>query len=640
MPDQEFDFDKKLIRVPSYPEESAADYIIRLFEVRGLTWNKYVISRAGGDITRLLNGDYEELLANLSDEDPGRFAMTTPITNTTKEVTIGGRTLNRVETTTHLRRWCPVCFREDLSNSGLNGRNPAWRLHRRWWWNMISLRACPIHHVRLERECPICHTEVLWGSGSLTTCRFGHSLLECLPIDLNPDDCIADQWLLARLGDTEHVRMPILGDMTYSDAVRMLEVVGQTAVYGPYSIFSDTPEDERGRVLSAGVRTFLHYPESLNSLLDTIANESSRKGTRSDMEKTYGNILMNALKFKANIGWRNLLDDIYRHHAKQAAIFGYVRGKRGAARYLTEDAPMTVADACKKFGKASPTMKRYLQAIGAIGTPKKSTATIVVSKVDIEELETLFASAIDIDGIMELLNVPRTTVVRMIWAGCLPENAIFKEVKADKYRFTKPEITEWLSRLAGDLPTYDVCPTNLVPITDGKKANFGGLIGALRLIEQGKSKPCGRLSSQRGLRSLLIDIQDFEKTHFGMQSDFISTRQVGKMIGVCKEMAGMLMQHGLIEMNLMGKNRFSSTKESVGAFIEKTISSTELARRLNSKPQYVVPFLRDIGIETVVPEECYLTQRGRLYWKRDIPANIATLFENRVQKMPWKSRKT
>lgn len=632
MPDQKFDFDKKLIRIPSYPDESAADYIIRLFEVRGMPWRPSKIQWFGTQLFDLLNGKYTDILRALSDQDPSSFIATTPISRSTKVVEIAGREIHRFEFTTFQRRWCPACFREDLDNTDLKARTPQWRVHRRWWWNMTSIRSCPIHHARLERVCPECGVNLEWGAGTLTTCRNGHSFLECRLVEVSAEDVVADEWLLARLQNRERKPVPLLDEISYSDAVRMLEVVGQAAIYGPKSSISNTPEDERGAVLSAGFRVLSGYPVTFDALLDELSKRSTANGTRSDMEPTYGNLVATALRYKKISSWKQLLDRIYRHHANEAAVFGYVRGKRGAAKFCPPDAPLTVADACKHFGKASPTMKRYLNAVGAMDGRKNTLQRIVVTREHIGTLETLFASAIDIDGLTKILNVPRTTVVRMIWDQCLPENPIFKQVRADKYRFTKPEIEAWLAGLTEGLPVVDECPPDLLSITNGNKANFGGLLGALRLIREGKVEPSAKSSSEKGLDAVLIDTKRFEKAHLGVHVEMMDSHEIAAYLDVQREMVGLLMEYGVIEKHGANEHRLFSTKQSVKEFREKTISSAEIAAELDTKPQCLYPFLPNLGIMPVLPAEAYKRQKGKHYWRKDIPDDIGTMFKNRKRR--------
>ncbi|KAA2235864.1 TniQ family protein [Salinarimonas soli] len=271
--------DTRLTVVPTpIPGESGPGYLMRAFSINGQGWSRDQFRVSGFSIAAVVHGDLAgPVRAYLGCEGVPDCLVSPVVTGT--RVALFGEELHRDDWTSRQRRWCPDCWRGDLSAAG-GQRRAYWGIYRRPWWDVTAISACPTHRVRLAAHYPDCGEGVSWHYGSLTRCRNGHDLLRCEAVALDADDCRADAYLAGRLGGAPRVACDALDGLTLVDAVAAMERLGAAWLDENAGMARLRAELGRGALMNAGHRVAADLPRHAVSLLDRVraGTDGRRRG--------------------------------------------------------------------------------------------------------------------------------------------------------------------------------------------------------------------------------------------------------------------------------------------------------------------------------------------------------------------------
>lgn len=608
-----------LLRLPVLSEESASDHLLRLFEIEDRVWSRERLKNIGVKTGELLVGKWEDVLPRFTTVDLSRLKATTPIVHSKKKVTTAAGVIHRDEWSTLARRWCPACFAADLEDESIEGRHADWRVHRRWWWGLISIRTCPDHGVRIEDRCPTCGVEISWEGGSLTTCRNDHSLLVCEPVTVPEEDYAADAWFLARMRGRDRRSVPLLDDVDVTEALRTMETIGAAATGGAYGAFAKIDEKDRGAALSKGYSALADFPTSLKLVLDDLAAHPDIGLANWGIDRVYGYLSAWARDGREKPNRAAILEEVQKHYASM----GFVRGNSAAAAFITEDAPIALVEAATRLKKGAAVVKNYLVAMDAVPEKTGKGTPVAVTKADFDRLEALFADTIEITEIGEILSIPKSSMRRLVAARVLPENAIHVKAGAVKGRFTRTEIVDWLEKLTEGVPAYEDVPAHLAPISRaGKGSVYGGIAGAVEMVTNGRAPVAGRHVKASGLEAVLIDSALFDRVFLGMGADDIDIHEAATLLDLHEETVWAAVHVGLLWARWVTTQRAVFSRKSIVAFKAKTIGTSEIAASIGTIPTHLGSVLTASGVKPILSPEIHPRARSSLYNRREIPRDL------------------
>jgi len=126
-------------------------------------------------------------------------------------------------------RVCPDCLRADLDE---REGSMACRPHRRVWWDLTAVTACPIHGALLIGTCRACGGRLSRELASPRYCRCGCDLSELCSVALEPSDLAADRYLVGRLGGVERSTHALLDSMPLHIAALAMIRIGRASLVG------------------------------------------------------------------------------------------------------------------------------------------------------------------------------------------------------------------------------------------------------------------------------------------------------------------------------------------------------------------------------------------------------------------------
>lgn len=605
----------RFLRLPALPDESAADYLLRLFEIEGRPWNITTFHYLDIPLPELLMGDHKTHLRRFTDIDFTCFEETTPVTRSDNEVLLGSEVIRSLDWLTTPRRWCPDCFRSDLRDETLSSRYPDWRIHRRWWWNIRQIKGCPTHRAKLETRCPTCRTLVTWQAGSLTTCANGHSLLTHPPTAIDEENHTADKWFLARIGGAESSRIPVLDGANLAESIRVLERVGTVSIKGVRGTPPKNFEYAGPSSIEAGIRALEDFPNSFMIMLDRLVASRDPNDKNWGAPAIYGNLILWFKKESEKPWYKTLLDTVWSHHAAN----NYTRRDSAAAGFAPFGRPISLSDAADRLKKSPEVTKKYLLAMDNIPNETQKGTPIVVSSVDVIRLERLFEDSITIDDVQDILDVPRSTVKRLVAAGIVPTNEIHSKAGVTNARYTRKELTNWLDGLTKSVKVFDTVPPTLKPITTaGKGRTFGGLVGALEIILNDGVPAGGRLSTARGLNAVLVDPENFDRIHLGIGSNEMTIREASEYSDFHEETIWAAVHDGFLGARTVDGKRVVVDRKKLDIFIEDMITLGEFAWTSGTSTRSASAELQSAGIQPVLSTKNNKRARSTFYLKESL----------------------
>ncbi|KFL32337.1 hypothetical protein JP75_05180 [Devosia riboflavina] len=251
------------LKVQHRPDEPSYALLARTVEHNGSRLVRQAFGRFGVNGGFLVNNVDPGDVAHACQADSLAVARATPVA-THKRVDFLGQTMHRDHYSVARRRWCPECLKEEPYHRG--------------WWDVVAITSCPRHAVELAAECG-CGKKRNWQSFGMTYCQAGHDLRKVGTCRLAPEDIVVDAYLVDRLVNPDHVPHPLLGGMSFGEAVMAMERLGQAW------------HDESGRLRRArkalGQRGLLNLGYGIVEDLDTgfvalldrlVADDRGRRG--------------------------------------------------------------------------------------------------------------------------------------------------------------------------------------------------------------------------------------------------------------------------------------------------------------------------------------------------------------------------
>ena len=256
------------LRLPVFPQECAADYLVRLYQMNGRPWQNF--SSDFGLSPKALHSrqDAIEVLAALVPDQAEQVGRLTPDARPLhRHIEVAGEMLHESMWTTHGRRWCPQCWNEDIASSKLPVA--AWSAHGRFWWNMTLISTCPTHCKRLVSACPQCDGKATWKGRGLLSCSSGHDLIPGDAGAVTESDTFCDRYILGRLGALPAIQIPLLDGADLATAIHTMGHLGAAKVLGPTEHWRRP--DKMAEILSAGCRIAMDWPHAFEDLVTKLA---------------------------------------------------------------------------------------------------------------------------------------------------------------------------------------------------------------------------------------------------------------------------------------------------------------------------------------------------------------------------------
>jgi DNA-binding transcriptional MerR regulator len=492
-----------VFKLPFKGNETASDYLIRLFQIHGYPWSPQHLGGMAIERRELLSVESgaHQTIATLIGCKARDVHCSTPERMSTKQVQIMGETLHRDHWITERRRWCPACWTEDLEGESLPGRPQLWNLHRRFWWSVSAVAHCPFHNCKLIDTCPYpgCDRPVFCYVGSMVQCQHGHSLLEALPTPVAPERTTPDRYILGRLGVVPAVASPLLDKGTLEEAIEIMTRLGYAAVGDPRISLMTLRSDHQAILMSEGLKVAQAWPDGFLKLLKTRPNASRGWGD----DPQFGNLFRWVKAMPPKKAYNELKATMLRFIASTTAVKSAAK-----AKIYEGEAPTTLTRLAREVGISIAVCRKYLAALGHEPKGKGSGNTNVVGEPQRERLLELFEQCVSLRDVAEILGVTPKVVRGLVDAGILIEDPIHSKVLRGTRMFSKEQVQALLANVVDNLPIVadrDIERKGLKPLASAAQACKNlGTARAVGLILEGRLKCHGRARKALGLGGALI----------------------------------------------------------------------------------------------------------------------------------------
>lgn len=186
------------------------------------------------------------------------------------------------------RRFCPVCWDEDIRNAPAD-EPLASVVFIRAWWRTTLMYACPVHHCAMIDRCVGCGSTISLDALPLDRCdcEFHHRTAQA--IELPPENLVANSYVAGRLSLAAPLICPTLDRIPLFEVGNVLRRLGVAALFGrregvrnsvgkpDKDIAYDQSPVSLGKLLSAGFEYARDGSQSLIKLLEKMIERDQRQ---------------------------------------------------------------------------------------------------------------------------------------------------------------------------------------------------------------------------------------------------------------------------------------------------------------------------------------------------------------------------
>jgi hypothetical protein len=481
--------------------ESAHGVMLRLCERNGLTSMNNFEHATGLKMGHVFAGRHLERLAEILDLQPERIASIAFQVQSTKPTLVSGETLRKFDISRKNRRICVECLRENH--------------YQRFWWDLLFITHCPIHHIELVGQCP-CGANLSWRDRELSRCRKcrNGSVLEVEPVAVSSPRHF-EAWALGRLGVLSGERpLPILQDMFLKDAVNLVTRIGRLhhSGWGRYWLDTDTSDEDLQKYRETGHAIIRE--KALLDLFDRVHQQSERinGGPPTSM--------------KASLGWfwtwfthaggaslsRELAEVIARHFDDR---FHIRRPDAGKSLLLGPRSLLSLRELSEQTGTDAGILRSVLIEKNKAVPARQGGAMVISTEAAQWVLESM-SDTLEIREAQAFLGVGWRSWMVLRERRWLPVHIdpVTYNSRTTIPFIRKKDLEDWMDDLAAGAAAFSICPddcSTLSGINRNKNVSFEKLMD--RVIE--KQVPVvGRIASITGLAALAVRNADIDDLVF------------------------------------------------------------------------------------------------------------------------------
>jgi hypothetical protein len=443
---------------------------------------------AAGDRTAI------EKIAAVSGADPAEIEGAAFKRNGRSLVFRGQTLTHQVRTPQHIR-FCPECLQDDIARAAAEGaRRPHHHVYGRPQWYATQYRTCVRHGIQLAA------IDVDVRS------HRRHDLNGAVEPVLERLDEVADG--LARRsasGFERHLEDRLMNGGTgspvglgFSITARLCEMLGAVQLFGRWPAhlgFDDATWQQAGaagfEIAKGGIDVIIAFLRGLRK----PGARDSRDGPHNDW-----GIVYNWMEDTRDEEIEPLLEPI-RDHIEDS--YPIAAGKRVLGRYVKERRMHSVWTASVEYGVHAQVLRQQLGAAGLIEDNRATFDNHVLfparpNRILLERL----SRGVSALHARERINCERQVFAPLVQAGVLKP---IVEVTSGYPLFDTAELDQFIASLIDRATPYATKPANLETIATARMRCICGQPEIVQLIQAGKLRSVGRLESETGYSSILVD---------------------------------------------------------------------------------------------------------------------------------------
>ncbi len=499
-----------------------------------------------------------------------------------KVVRLGGEQLDRAHWSCLHPRCCPIC------RDGDNAHPEQVRWHRSWW-DVVPVRRCHIHGVRL-----------VGARGDRIGLRAAAGGLDAASRD-------GERYVVGRLGFAPRVACDLLDRLPLSRAVDLMEVLGAGRRGA-----RDPRTHDTAHLLSTGYANVAEGASSLLRHLDRLVATSYTSRDHFGPGIVYGRLYRWLASDEPDPAFAEIRA-LLRSHA--LAHVPLAPGQKLFGEVIRTQSLYTLAQAARHLGVQKPLARRMLLATGAApaGVDHRREVFAAEQVGRAAALHRATMSTVEARG---ALGLSSDAFASLVAERCLSPVVNRRETGMRDDRFRQEDVSNLIDRLVSGVPIMEARATGTEFLGRAARASMSSTGWIVRAMLEGRVSPVGRWPSMPGLGGLLVPTRDVLATQAAdaRRSDLVSWDEVVRTLGR-KSVADALVRSGHLTrsttpIGFRNRRRLVVTRRQWSAFRSRFVSAAELAKEENTSVAALVRKLAASGIEPAFPAA------GRRFFER------------------------
>ncbi|MEE8627069.1 MULTISPECIES: TniQ family protein [Methylobacterium] len=545
----------------------------------------------GLSLRKLGFGRGVERLAMLARVDATDLLLSSPkVDARSRSVRIGHTVVGLADWSKDGGRYCPHCVREDVLLARAAGRDAAVDVHRRLWWDVLSVTRCPTHGTGLSAGCPRCGARPAWGCAP-GRCRLcGCSLAAPRPPDPRGPAGFSE-YAAARLAGWP-TDVPLFGEMDLREAVPQMERLG-LVITGPLSALKPRRDAAAAaEIREVAFRALVSWPTQFVAALDRGLARSRDGGTGTGLTGTYGWAYEHwAAKLEHASVFGSAVRSAMRGHAIK---HGVISDREGALLSTPSPRDPGISGAARSMGWSFARIKREASRRGLVPRGARRGVGIRISSQEVSTILREQAELVGIDEASRLLGIGKSQAGRIAAAGLLGPS------EAKPTRIRREACEDLVRRLAAGANRLETRPDGILPLPAACQAAGVPLDHACRRILAGDVSPAGVVGDARTLAQVLVDPKALKP---GRPDGNVSIEQAAAELRLHYQAA----RH-LARVGLLGRRCGSATRvdrAGLARFRDAYVTGSEAAAMFGTSPKAVVSRLGRLSVVPVAaPPAC------------------------------------
>lgn len=431
---------------------------------------------------------------------------------------------------------CPRCLEDDINESELP---PSVAIYGRAHWMFSSIRTCPVHSLALVPvgECMSTDNRHDW---SQIVSPFVNRLPHLIEVASHRPASDFETYLLDRLyGRTNKCW---LDNLDFFAAEYFTELVGSVATFGRNVNLRLLTDEERYAAGVAGFPIVKEGAKGIVAFLSQLEREYVNDGRMCGPSSVYGK-LYSRLTNGLNLLPYAPVHAIMTEHILSKFPIGpgdVLFGAPVAIRRLH-----SIQTASKFYGVCHRTLRKALEADGLVPNLAAKGRDVLIDASDVERIVLRDKESLTLLQAQEYLNVSATSMNVLLKAGFVKRHLI-RSGKSG-YRYFESELDHFLTTLSVDAAPVERTTANVMQLRTVARHASRSLADIIQLILDRKVKWVGRLPKIRGIKALVLKLDEVKTLVRGPTVDGLPAVRAHRLLGISARILRQIARRGLIK---------------------------------------------------------------------------------------------
>jgi DNA-binding transcriptional MerR regulator len=417
------------------------------------------------------------------------------------------------------------------------------------------------------------------------------------------------------------VKIDMLDSIKHLDgAIRAMGALGTAALFGNQITFAKIPIAQYAETLSAGLGILNCWPEAFNDLLQHMTPSGDAEGPKRSPQHNYGPLYF----------WMKSAPPGRVRLLVHAALSSFLMNGRvvptrsfimqGLKWQRVKPLGVSMSDVMKICHVGFNTLRHYLEALGIAPPKRNSGMSYMISDADFYKIKAALDNSTTLKEAAEQFGLHKASLKR---TGLLTPIEFTNRSPKVQPLYDRREVDGLLTGIRGNCGIVDGLPDGCVVLTDVSRANLGDVGAVCSMILDGIVRPRGLLKGAKGLAAVVVDADEVRIIVRGESAAPHRVYEAAERLDLSPDMLRALIHKRLLQpAPVKRRGHYAVTQQAIEDFNNEFVSAKALATDLKTQSRYLVPALRNIGVEAVWSPTPKNRCKTAIFRKADLPPDI------------------